>query len=77
MIAIQGFYDGKTVRPLEPVHAPANVRVLITFPGGEHPAARQTTRLEDVAGCLRCNGPAKTLADMEQAIARGAKERKA
>ena len=75
MIAIQGVYDGKMVRPLEPVHAPANVRVLISFPDSEPNVTFKPTRLENVAGCLEWKGPPKTLADMEEAIARGAKER--
>ncbi len=33
------------------------------------------TRLSDVAGCLRYTGKAKTLDEMEAAIARGVRER--
>jgi bifunctional DNA-binding transcriptional regulator/antitoxin component of YhaV-PrlF toxin-antitoxin module len=33
------------------------------------------TRLQDVAGCLRYTGKAKTLEEMEAAIARGVRER--
>lgn len=32
------------------------------------------TKLEDVAGCLRYNGPAKAVEDMDEAIKRGLKE---
>lgn len=31
MIAINAVYDGKTFKPLEPVSAPANSKVIITF----------------------------------------------
>jgi AbrB family looped-hinge helix DNA binding protein len=34
------------------------------------------SRLEDVAGCLRYTGRAKTLQQMEKAIAQGVKERR-
>jgi AbrB family looped-hinge helix DNA binding protein len=34
------------------------------------------SRLEDVAGCLRYAGRAKTLQQMEKAIAKGVKERR-
>ncbi|MDO9543297.1 MAG: hypothetical protein Q7J98_13400 [Kiritimatiellia bacterium] len=76
MIAIQGLYDGHIIKPLEPVHAPANVRVIITFIEDNRPRSIPATRLQDVAGCLQWNGPAKTLVDMEKAIEQGAKERK-
>ena len=76
MIAIQGMYDGNTIKLLEPVHAPANVRVIITFLEEDRLRTVLPTRIQDVAGCLRCTGPAKTLADMEKAVEQGAKERK-
>ena len=76
MIAIQGMYDGTTIKPLEPIHAPANVRVIITFLEEDRLRSVSPTRLQDVAGCLRWTGPAKTLTDMEKAIEQGAKERK-
>lgn len=31
MIAVKGIYDGKTIKPLEPVLASPNARVIITF----------------------------------------------
>lgn len=34
------------------------------------------SRLEDVAGCLRYTGKAKTLQQMEKAVAKGARERR-
>ena len=75
MQAVQGIYDGKNIRLLEPVRADANARVIITFldstPAGNLPA----TRLEDVAGCLHYGSPAKSLADMDAAIQRGVAER--
>jgi len=73
MIAVQGVYDGTTIRSLEPIHAPANVRVVITFLEETLPRNVPITRIEDVAGCLKWSGPAKTLGDMEKAIERGAK----
>jgi hypothetical protein len=76
MIAVQGVYDGKTIKPLEPIHARANVRVVITFLEESKPLNVPATRLEDVAGCLKWTGPAKTLCDMEHAIELGARVRK-
>ena len=73
MIAVQGVYDGTTIRSLEPIHAPANVRVVITFLEESTPQNIPVTRIEDVAGCLKWSGPAKTLGDMERAIECGAK----
>ncbi len=73
MIAIHGIYDGKTIRPLEPVHAPVNARVIITFI--DESRSITATRLEDVAGSLKWSGPPKTLADMNDAISRGVRER--
>jgi len=35
----------------------------------------QSSRLEDVVGCLRYTGRAKTLRQMEKAIAKGVRER--
>jgi AbrB family looped-hinge helix DNA binding protein len=37
----------------------------------------QPTRLEEVIGCTSYKGPAKTLQDMEEAIAKGVKARHA
>lgn len=74
MQAIQGIYDGKTIRPLEPIRAHPNVRVIITFMESDLARDVPVTRLEDVAGCLCHTGPAKTLADMEAAIRKGIKE---
>ena len=74
MQAIQGIYDGKTIRPLEPIRAHPNARVIITFMDSELTGVVPETRLKDVAGCLRYTGPAKTLADMETAIRKGVEE---
>lgn len=30
MLALQGFYDGKTIQPLEKIHARKNQRLIIT-----------------------------------------------
>ena len=75
MDAVQGIYDGKTIRPLEPIKAHPNVRVIITFIDSENDESVPPTRLEDVGGCLRYDGPAKTLSDMEDAIQKGVAER--
>jgi len=75
MKAVEGIYDGKRIRPLEPVHMPANVRVIITFLD-QQPSASPPTRIEDVAGCLAYRGTTKTLDDMEHAIEKGAKEKR-
>ena len=76
MMAIKGIYDGNAVKLLEPVHAPANVPVIITFLEEDRPRSISPTRVQDVAGCLRWTGLAKTLADMERAVDQGAKARK-
>lgn len=36
----------------------------------------EKTRIDDVLGCIGYDGPKKSLKDMEDAIAKGAKERK-
>lgn len=74
MLAIQGIYDSKTIQPLEPVRAHANVRVIITFMEPEPLSDLPVTQIEDVAGCLHYSGPAKTMADMETAIRKGVAE---
>ncbi len=76
MQAIQGIYDGKMIRPLEPVHAHPNARVLITFMEVGPAEKPPVTRLQDVAGCLRYTGPAKTLSEMEEAIQKGIAEQR-
>ncbi|MDD5708362.1 MAG: hypothetical protein PHR35_20780 [Kiritimatiellae bacterium] len=73
MKTVGGIYDGKLIKPLEPLHMPANVRVIITFLDVPRPALRRT-RIEDVAGCLAYRGAPKSLADMEQAIKKGVQE---
>jgi hypothetical protein len=73
VMAVKGFYDGNTVKLLEPVHSQANVSVIITFLEDDKLRSVSPTRLQDVAGCLRWTGPAKTLDDMEKAIEQGAK----
>ena len=73
MHAIQGYYDGQTIQPLEPVRVHPNVRVIITFMDSEQPPSMPPSNIRDVAGCLRYTGPAKTLADMETAIQAGIK----
>jgi hypothetical protein len=75
MHAIQGYYDGKTIRPLEPIRIHPNVRVIITFMESETPTTIPTTSVRDVAGCLHYAGPAKSLSDMENAIQAGVKAR--
>lgn len=74
MQAIQGIYDGQTIRPLEPIRAHPNVRVLITFMDSEPTSDVPVTRLDEVAGCLHYTGPAKTLSDMDAAIRKGVEE---
>lgn len=71
MQAIQGIYDGKSILPLEPVRAHPNVRVIITFIDDETTAKTPSSKLEDVAGCLRHTGPAKTISEMHAAIQKG------
>ena len=74
MQAVQGIYDGKTIRPLEPIRAHPNVRVIITFIEPEPAEGLAPSRLEDVAGSLHYAGPAKTLAEMDAAIQKGVAE---
>jgi len=75
MRIVDGLYDGKSVHPMERVNAKPNTRVKITFPDEETAnEAAQTSALDAVAGCLKWSGPAKTIEEMDEAIARGAKE---
>lgn len=77
MKVIEGIFDGTSVRPLEAIDAVPNTRVIIAVLDEQDDHGMITrTRLEDVAGCLRYNGPAKSLSEMEAAIARGAWERR-
>ncbi|MCK9463656.1 MAG: hypothetical protein M0R80_28895 [Proteobacteria bacterium] len=76
MRVVDGLYDGKSVHPMERVNAKPNTRVKITFPDEEAAdEAAQTSALDAVAGCLKWSGSAKTIEEMDEAIARGAKER--
>lgn len=76
MIAVPGIYDGHHAKPIEPVRAPANARVIITFIDDLTTPAVSHTRIEDVAGSLKWTGPAKSLNDMENAIKLGASKRR-
>ncbi|MDD5307016.1 MAG: hypothetical protein PHU25_06815 [Deltaproteobacteria bacterium] len=76
MRVVEGLYDGKSVHPMEQVNAKPNTRVKITFPDdGNASATTRKAALDAVAGCLKWDGPAKTLEEMDEAVARGAKER--
>jgi len=76
MRTVEGLYDGKSVHPIGRIDARPNTRVKITFPdderGDDGDAAGKAT-LDAVAGCLKWSGPAKTLEEMDAAIALGAK----
>jgi len=74
MFATQGIYDGKRIKMLEPVRMKANTPVIITFLEAPAPKRSDTVGLEAVAGCLKWTGKAKTVKEMDAAIARGAKE---
>jgi AbrB family looped-hinge helix DNA binding protein len=68
----------KTIRDARGWHAGTELLVEET-PGGVtlRPLRQsQPSRLEDVVGCLRYKGQAKTLRQMEKAIAAGVKERR-
>ena len=71
MKVVEGLYDGEQARPLYKVEAKPNTRVIITFLDEEARPQQATSRLEDVAGCLQYSGPAKSLEEMESAIAHG------
>ncbi len=76
MLAVKGIYDGKTAKPLEPVNAPVNAPVIIAFlEDSRKSGRRKRSSLDKVAGSLQYSGPAKTLADMERAIAKGVAEK--
>jgi hypothetical protein len=61
---------------MERVNAKPNTRVKITFPDEEAAGdAAKPSALDAVAGCLKWSGRAKTVEEMDEAIARGAKER--
>jgi hypothetical protein len=75
MRVVEGLYDGKSVHPLERIDARPNTRVTITFPDDESTGdSEETSLLETVAGCLKWDGPAKTIEEMDEAVAEGAKE---
>ncbi|SEH04992.1 Uncharacterised protein [Candidatus Venteria ishoeyi] len=69
------------VHLLEPIHPDQPMRVLITLLEPVEKAADNSSKtlseiqLEAVAGCLAYSGKAKTLEEMEAAIARGIQER--
>jgi hypothetical protein len=76
MHTVRGVYDGQVIRPTEPVRAQPSTKVIIIFLEGDTPPSPfKVTRLEDVAGCLSYSGPAKTLEEMQEAVARRARER--
>jgi hypothetical protein len=77
MPTIPGVYDGKTIGPLEGFRARPNTRVIITFLEDERQdPAFPPTRIEDVAGCLAYSGPTKTIAEMNEAVLRHARDRR-
>lgn len=45
-------------------------RILPSRPGPAKPGISSATKLDEVAGCLRSRGKAKTLSQMEAAIKR-------
>ena len=68
MFTIRGIYDGNRVRLLEPVSVAPNIEVMVTFLDKNIGPA---SRLEEVAGSLRYYGKAKSLEEMDEAIAVG------
>jgi hypothetical protein len=76
MRVVEGLYDGKSVHPIEKINAKPNTRVKITFPDDEKIGTPTPAALDAVAGCLKWNGPAKTVEEMDAAIARAAKEQR-
>ena len=74
MPSFEGVYDGETVRIAVPIKAKPNTKVTVTFPDEADVNSGETVTLDMVAGCLKWDGPPKSLADMEAAIARGATE---
>jgi hypothetical protein len=75
MRVVEGLYDGKSVHPIERIDAKPNTRVTITFPDDESAGdSEKKSLLDDVAGCLKWDGPAKTIEEMDEAVAKGATE---
>jgi hypothetical protein len=71
MRVVEGVFDGEHITLLERVVARPNTRVMVTFVEDITEPAATTIRLEDVAGCLPYLGEAKTVEQMEEAIALG------
>ena len=75
MPVVKGYYDGEVVRLID---APTGIEkgdVTVRFEHEEQDKSpkRKLTAAE-VAGCLKWDGPAKTLEDMEEGIRLGALE---
>ena len=74
MLSVHGYYDGKVVHPEEPVKAPKNSKVILTFLETDNGETFPQTELKDVAGCLPYKGPSKSIEEMEEGIGRGITE---
>jgi len=75
MQTVHGVYDGETVRPTEAVEVRPNTRAIITFVDESPCQPFRRTTLDEVAGCLRYPGPAKTLDEMQAAVRRHMQKR--
>jgi hypothetical protein len=74
MKVVEGLFDGTCVKPIHEVKVKPNTRVIITFLEDEANPPRTAVSLSEVAGCLKYNGPAKSIDEMNAAIAHGIKK---
>lgn len=52
MLALQGYYDGKTIQPLEKINAKKNQRLIITVLDDFIPEAPKTEKRKTAKGSL-------------------------
>lgn len=74
MKTIKGVFDGNTIRPLEVLPVPVNTVVSISYEIDIVPFS--PLKPEDVAGCLKYDGPPVSVADMHAAIEEAIKSQK-
>ncbi|CAN5225358.1 hypothetical protein BH09SUM1_BH09SUM1_28650 [soil metagenome] len=85
-ITVEGVYDGKNAVIIEHIDMKPNTRLTVNIPQEEVVkrdwAALKAEKekyfpprsIEGVAGCLKYDGPPKTLREMEEGIRKGAVE---
>jgi hypothetical protein len=73
MIAIKGIFDGHKIEATEPVPVHKRANVIITFL--DEPIEQvKTYDVEDIAGCLKYNGPTISIEEMNDAIKKATRD---